>query len=437
MTASLDTAELYSLLIFDPRSGKFICDNSSGHSALPVAEGHTKERLARALCSQIKTVLGISALLLWVDRKQHPKQAVFEWLFPNERLNEGFSLCSCGNRTDAPTQQFDQDLISRLREGRKDLGRFARPGWMRDLAGLWEFDSILDVEHWNCGVDFCLAKIRTASGSYWFKAVGAPNTQEFANTMAVVELAPDVSPKVVFAHPEWNAWVTTDIPGLSLDEPHSEKDAVAVLRSLADLQTRSITTVPSLRGLGMEDYSTDFVRHSLPLFFRHAADAMAAQVSTKSTPLSAAALMKMQEDCRIMLERYCGLGIADAIVHGDIGHGNVFLTPEGPVFLDWAEAWITHPFVGAEILIASLSDHSSCQGDGMLRAIYAECWRGVCTDPDLSWAQLYSPVLGALVYAFVLWQKSRSSSDPIRHWPLLRSLLREADRRLIVAMGSE
>jgi hypothetical protein len=46
-------------------------------------------------------------------------------------------------------------------------------------------------------------------------------------------------------------------------------------------------------------------------------------------------------------------GVPDSLEHGDLAADEIILGPMGPVFLDWSDGSITHPFLSAASLLRS------------------------------------------------------------------------------------
>lgn len=72
-------------------------------------------------------------------------------------------------------------------------------------------------------------------------------------------------------------------------------------------------------------------------------------------------------------------GVPDTLVHGDFLPGNVALAARGPVFLDWCEASVSHPFFSAvRFLESSWWDSRPVREQpdvvARLRAAYLEPW---------------------------------------------------------------
>ena len=71
------------------------------------------------------------------------------------------------------------------------------------------------------------------------------------------------------------------------------------------------------------------------------------------------------------------LQIPDTLGHSDFNPGNILVGSERCVFIDWAEAHISHPFLTFEYLMSHLKkDHSQLMRfEDELRSSYARRWQ--------------------------------------------------------------
>ena len=78
------------------------------------------------------------------------------------------------------------------------------------------------------------------------------------------------------------------------------------------------------------------------------------------------------------------MGTPACLEHGDFWAANVIATERGPVLIDWEDATLSHPFLGAYLLVASL-DYADAIGDkaaarDRIRRAYLGPWREACPD---------------------------------------------------------
>lgn len=328
-------------------------------------------------------------------------------------------------------------VLAVMRGNANELGRFARLGWIDELFAKMgsqrEQRSIPAIRQLNQGIDFCLVSMTEAAGrKTWFKAVGEPNTRECALTQELARRFPAYLPKMIATMPEWNGWVMEDVKGMPLNESESICQCEKALTALAVMQQKMANDIASLLALGAKDWTCARMASLLEPFFREAQRAMQAQTSAKSKPLAARELYQLQKDMESAFAEFMSGGIPETLLHGDIGHGNIIATREGPVFLDWAETYIGHPFLSAEHLLADLARSSPmfAEKQAHLRLHYAAHWKSTAGPRALEKIAALAPAIGALAYAVMAWDSSRNRPDPTEAWPLLRSMLRRTKREL-------
>jgi hypothetical protein len=125
------------------------------------------------------------------------------------------------------------------------------------------------------------------------------------------------------------------------------------------------------------------------------------------------------------------LGISETLVHGDINSGNLISSPESCVLLDWAEAWISHPFISFEYLRELLRKTHSDRPSWMkeLYSAYALPWSELFESTRIERAFAVSAAAAALIYAMVYADvPAARMQDHGRREAFLRSLIRRVDR---------
>src|SRR5260370_12676787 len=202
-------------------------------------------------------------------------------------------------------------------------------------------------------------------------------------------------------------------------------------QTLAIVQMRFRNESGLLRRMGCRDRSIAWVESKFEPFFQEAEAWMARQpAGTAAQPLTPAELRTLSNRVRGLIAEICDLGIPETLVHGDINSGNLISSPERCVFLDWAEAWISHPFVSFEYLKELLGRTHPTRANWLqdLRSAYAEPWRSLNGHSVVDRALRMSPALAALVYALACADPPCHLEPlPARPEPFLRTLLRRID----------
>jgi Ser/Thr protein kinase RdoA (MazF antagonist) len=228
------------------------------------------------------------------------------------------------------------------------------------------------------------------------------------------------------------------VEGTPLNESESVTACKRALTALATIQQEIVGDVSWLSALGLRSSCAKQIESMLEPFFEEASRAMQAQTSEKVAALSNHELLTLKADIERMLPQF-STALPQTLGHGDIGHGNILVRGEDPVLLDWAEAYIGHPFLSAEHLLADLenSGHESARQVSCLRHHYTECWKPWVRAADLDRIGTLAPAFASFMYVLEAWNSSRKFQDPAHAWPLLRSMLRRTKRELNRALEVE
>src|SRR5258708_4900843 len=121
-----------------------------------------------------------------------------------------------------------------------------------------------------------------------------------------------------------------------------------------------------------------------------------ASVSLIPKDASSSTISRMRE----IVEELASLGIKETLAHGDINAGNVIIAKGGCIFLDWAEAWISHPFISYEYLAELLRKLRPNEPEWLdeLRFSYLRPWRDAYRDAILERTLALSRAVAAPVY---------------------------------------
>jgi hypothetical protein len=202
------------------------------------------------------------------------------------------------------------------------------PGWLDRAIG-WideQVDRTGEVELERTRPWSAIARVPTADGLIWFKESPPVDAFEPALTELVARARPDATPQIV-------AWedsrLLTRHVGPSLREVHdagnSKPSWEEVLRLYAEVQIELAPLAERALALGTPD--------ERPARLTGLYDELGWPRDLRETVVRAAAAL--------------GDAAPLTIVHQEAHDGNVFMADGGrPVFIDWAEATVAHPFVG-------------------------------------------------------------------------------------------
>jgi hypothetical protein len=428
------------LVMIDAHSMRILTTAAPPRPLLPRESIMAYTRVAEALNDAIEQRYGLCTIqLAFLPRAEGQSYcAVHEIIASRESLPGSLSLTALGEIAPSEFSGEDRAIVLAIMKGEASgLGSFARLGWIHDLlakvGSYRDRGSMPAIRQVNQGIDFCLLSLSDAAvRKVWFKAVGEPNTREYALTVELARRFPAYLPKILATIPDWNGWVMEDVKGVPLNESDSIYQCEQALTALAVMQKEMATDVASLSALGAKDWTCARIACLSEPFFAESQRAMQAQISTKSRPLRSSELHQLKKNIESALHEFMNAGVPETLLHGDIGHGNIIATPNGPVFLDWAETYFGHPFLSAEHLLADLarSNPGFAEKQAALRSFYANQWRADVQPKELEIVAALAPAIAAYSYALMAWEAHCNRPDPTEAWPLVRSMLRRAKREL-------
>jgi hypothetical protein len=321
-------------------------------------------------------------------------------------------------------------------------GKFARSGWFQELIAWarkhldrYGLTTTGEFRQLNCGPTFSLIRLETTGPAVWFKAVGEPNLREFPITTTLANYFSSYVPTVIATQSSWNGWLTFEADGTVLDEESDIATWQVAARTLAQLQIESRKRVPELLDVGCRLIETARLHDQIDPFFEVIAQLMAKQTTLSPSPLTAGTLhtlaAQLKEACILLAE----VNVPDTLGHMDFNPGNVIGSPSGCVFLDWAEAYVGHPFYTFEYLREQLRrmhpDKKAWRSE--VTSCYLDPWISFASADQTARALEVTPVVAVLAYALSnnTWQDAERLENP-KIAGYFRSLVRRMQREVQV-----
>jgi len=344
---------------------------------------------------------------------------------------------------EASEARLIQDAIEELNTyaTNEESGRFARPGWLEELFR-WTQEQIAPLglrltsafRQLNASPTFSLLRLETDGGAVWFKATGEPNSHELPVTVALARLFPLSVPQILGIHRGWNGWLSAEVAGTSLDQITDFSAWERVADELAELQIASIGKTVELLEAQTKDLRIPRLAERIDLFVERMGELMAAQEKPSPAPLVRSELVTLAEGLKesCMLLESCGL--PNTLGHIDFNPGNILLSGDRCVFLDWAEGCVANPLLTFEYLREHMA-RSGIQkpaGGECLAAAYLRPWTSFHSPDELRRALALSPLIA--VFAYAVANDSWRSPDLVRdsrHAGYFRSLTRRMYREAI------
>jgi hypothetical protein len=281
------------------------------------------------------------------------------------------------------------------------------PEWL-DQATAWideRVSRVGDVELMLARPWSAIVRVPTTDGDVWFKENDLTTSFEPALTERLVRIRPECLPELI-------AWegprVLTHHVGprlrAVLDAGETGPSWETILPLYAELQIDFMEVVDEALALGTPDDRPEL----LP-------DRYAALGGDRT------------EDVRHAAERLAG-SIPLTVAHMEAHDGNIFVREGQPVFIDWAEAVVTHPFVAPLLALRSATERAGYEPGSpeveQLRDLYLEPFTRFAPPAELRGlfadGYLLFPISRADVWRRTLEGRSaallQEHGDPVNAW---------------------
>jgi hypothetical protein len=458
MRKALESAETkaYRILLFGALGSRLFVEEDDGQFQLPAVSIPTQQRAAANLTASLQRECSVTAVcLVSFDLPQ----VLTKWRYQvmeccDEGLPERFGFrwipVSCLEKRMfkdvADYAAVERSLAECAdRNGEREGAPFARFGWFETLTA-WLRDELRPAGYlwngrfsqWNASPAFSLIRFETDGPAVWFKAVGAPNRHEYPITLALARYFSAFVPPLLATRPEWNGWLSIEAEGAHPDVTADGAQWSRTAVTLAELQIASYGQSLHLLEVGCRDARIGSLRELIEPFFAVMEELMFQQVKAAPAPLSRREVLAL----RVRLEDLCAesqnFEIPNVLGHLDFNPGNIVVSKDRCVFLDWAEAYVGHPFLTFQYLLEHLrrSKPQDKSWEPALSAAYTDPWRSFFAPAEIARAMEVVPLLAVFAYAARgnVWRGSELRTQPqVAGYfrSLTRRLKSEADRLLL------
>jgi len=409
------------------------------------------QRVAETLCAAFEKHWNFEAYCLFVPVHRGSdsclratRYQVMAPVKPNVHAPKGMLWIPVASLTQAALASSDDwdPIVSSARELQENgvdttRGPFSNAGWLQEL-----FDWVGDVigpeglrltgrfSQRNASPSFSLIRLETTGTPLWFKAVAGLHGNEFSVSIALARLFPCFVPSIIANRPDWNGWLMKEVSG---QHPNERSDAISWERtaeSLARLQIESITETVPLLGTGCKDLTIPVLLSLVDPFMSGMEGFMECQRTTTRPRLSRAELRTLGTEIVDALVRLERIAAPDTLGHQDFNPGNILVSSERCVFLDWAEASIGPPLFTFQYLIEHL--RKICPAESAVReaqvtAVYARQWASIISPENFADALALTRLVAVFAYAISV---SASMDDQPVHDSDNAGYLRGLTRRM-------
>jgi len=267
-----------------------------------------------------------------------------------------------------PSEAFEISarLLAERSDGAITDGReWERPGWAA-AAHEWiksKMPTVEAIEQIRCWEFSYVARVSSASGTHYFKALPTSYGHEPPLTQLLAERHSTLLPRVIAVDTQRRWMLTRAAKGVSLERRITLEPWLRTVRDYAELQRTWASRMAELRAVGCRD---------------------------TNLPLHEFAWV---EEAQRRLDHY---ELPRTIDHGDFWPSNVFVTRARGKIIDWTDAGIGHPFFSLVPMRLAYGFDRRRSNVQRLREAYLEPWGGA---RKLAAAFDLAQPLGALYYA--------------------------------------
>jgi hypothetical protein len=445
--SQVETVDAYRLLILRRDATEILLLPKDAGWTLPRVEIQKQQRIAEQLTNEIRKAWDLETFCLLVPNSgacgpvSKAASAILECANQNQKAPPGTHwmpvhvAADCSSAEDAAVIRDVLAELASYTSGEK-FGPFAKPGWLRELFR-WTYEQTAPLglrltgnfRQFNASPNFSLLRLETDGAALWFKATGEPNAHELPVTLLLADRFPSHVPRILGMHTSWNGWLSEEVAGRPLDESTEWSSWERAAEGLAELQIESIGRATELLDGKCKDLRLPLAARHIDRFVTRMGAFMRVQEKQSPAPLTGTELFSLGEGLKDAFSLLQSFGFPDTLGHLDCNPGNLIVSPERCVFLDWAEACVTNPMITFEYLRRHMErcGIEEPAADSRTTAAYLRPWASFFSPDDLLRAIAAAPPVAVFIHAIAgdAWR----TLDPISN-PALAAYFRSLTRRM-------
>jgi hypothetical protein len=247
----------------------------------------------------------------------------------------------------------------------RELARHGEgPVVLIEQVRIWEFSQVL--------------RMRTATSELYFKARPRSGRAEPLLTRELAEMHPESMPAVLAVEAD-RCWILMRaVRGPELMEVDDIGRWEQAARAVARMQLDWVGRGRDLTGLGCPHRGIDHLVAQIGPLLEDTA-AMQPADAEALTEMEVAELRRRRREFEALGAELAGYAVPESLEHGDLWAANVIVSDGRPVFIDWEDASLSHPFFTPALLLLSL-DYTAALARvpdvrRRIRAAYLAPWR--------------------------------------------------------------
>jgi hypothetical protein len=274
--------------------------------------------------------------------------------------------------------------------------------WIKSELGRMDSHLIGPIETFQERPWSILLRVPTQRGSLFFKAVSAALTHEPVLTRALAAWRPDCIIPVLSTDSN-RGWMLMPDAGLTLRNLIQSGRGIQIWREIlpvyAELQIEMIPRASQILAYGAIDRRIGTLPAQLAQVILQPAILRIDQPDGLTT-LEFERLRASASQLAQICARLAAYQIPETLHHDDFHDGNIFFQSERPIFADWGESCVAHPFFTMLVGLRSIAYRFQLDENAseilQLRDAYLEPWSHFASHADLISAFHLAQTLGML-----------------------------------------
>jgi hypothetical protein len=429
----------YGLIITRREGAEILASSDQYRPRIAHTEIYPGHRIAEQLTANVQAEMGLRAYCLFIHNhsafyrnEKETRYALMECLTPHQRAPSGYHWLPFDADPPPADVKVQGDGMAPWEVFREAIactenqiaGPFAKPGWLKELLE-WAQAQVYPLElrmtglirQLNASSTFSLIRLETSGRAIWFKGTGEPNLRELPISLALDRLFPGYVPTILAVHSVWNGWLSGEAVGTQLGDLSESGAWERVASTLAEFQIQSIGRDADLLENQCRDLRFTRLIEDIDPFLARMADFMAAQQKRVPAILTQVELSRLgntlKQACSLLHE----LGFPDTLGHLDFNPGNILVSSDRSVFLDWAEGCVTNPLITFEYLREHLRRNrmNDTKRIASIVTAYVRPWRSFLSPDALKQGTVLSPLVAVFAYAVGIntWRSPESFVNPL------------------------
>jgi hypothetical protein len=289
--------------------------------------------------------------------------------------------------------------------------------WIREnliRSGYGEQYRVSQLRSWSITQ---ILRVETMKGTVYFKASHPMFPQESGLTRYLDEQYPAAVPTVIAADEARNWFLMESFAGPMLRETTDPGPWEASLRLFARMQIECIDRRDDLSALGCPTRPLEPLAAGLRAVLEDE-PALNLGYDFHIAQEEIEALLDLQPRIEEALEELVSFNLPTTLLHGDLHPDNIVITESGPLFYDWSDGAVAHPFFELLTAPGTLREiDSRPEAAARYRRIYLEAWRdfgsGERLEEAFALSQKLLPCYHALSYYWII-----QNTEPTARWEL-------------------